>query len=222
MIISTRGKKFEFFEVDDFINFLSENNYDYNRKDAINFFIENKINKIPLSKIPFKKKKNENKPTQNKKPKVQVNKPIPQNKSKLEIFIQKSGCPKKAREYLKFSKFLMEGFKNPPQRYLEKILYYVYLPDYNYYALIIEDNEFNYFRGFNYRILDKKKGYYFDLFYIKFALLKKYFEDRVVLNINGMCHFEGFNKKVIKKIPDSPVLKIEFLENIKNNILKIF
>jgi hypothetical protein len=34
------------------------------------------------------------------------------------------------------------------------------------------------------------------------------------LNINGMCYFKGFEKKVIDKIPDEPLIKIDFMENL--------
>jgi len=197
MIISTRNKQFELFEVDEFIDFLKENNYEFDKKAAIEFFIKNRINKIQMSKLPFKKKKDISK--------------TEKSKNKIEIFIQKSGCQEKVKEYFKKQKILIESFKNPPQRFLEKILYYIYLPDYNYYALVEKEN---YFKGFEYQILDKKEGYYFDLFYIKFSILKKYFNERTILNINGMCHFEGFNKKIIEKLPEKPLMTIDILEKI--------
>jgi hypothetical protein len=211
MLISTRGKKFEIFEVDEFITFLKENNYEFEKKEAIDFFVKNRVETIQLSKLPFKKAKKQKKikPKLNEK----IQKQEQPKKSKTEIFIEKSGCPEKAVEYFKRVKQEIKAFENPPQKFLEKTLYYVYLPDYKYYALVIQ-NEFNYFRDFNYTILDKKEGFYFDLYYIKLSILKKYFDYRKVLNINGMCFFEGFSKKVINKLPDKPLEKIDFMEKM--------
>ena len=207
MILKTRGKKYEIFDEEEFIDFLEKNGYNYKRKEAIEFFSKNKINAIQLSKLPFKKQK---KSKENKK-QVKIKKQDEQ-KSKVDTFGQE--CPEKTKLYFERLKQIIKSFENPPQRFLEKTLYYVYLKDYDYYALVIQNN-FNYFRDFNYEILDKKDGFYFDLFYIKMSILKKYFDYRKILNINSNCFFEGFNKKVIEKIPSKPLMIIDFLEKLK-------
>ena len=203
MIISTRGKKLEFFEFDEFENFLKENNYIYEKEDAISFFSNNKIKIIQKSKLPFKINKKQEKNITNKK-------------NKVDILLSgcSEDCIQKFKEYIKKVELEIKSFQNPPQRFLPKTLYYVYLKDYNYYALIIQDN-FNYFKNFNYKIIDKKVGCLFDLFYIKFSLLKNYFEYRKILNIDGMYHFEGFSKKIIELLPDKPIMKINILEQYK-------
>jgi len=208
MIVIYKNKKIEFFDYEEFEEFLKEKNFDYKKNEIIEFFTKNKINEIKYSELPFKKKRIKK---ENKKIKEKEN-----NKSKFEIFLEKSNCPKeKIKRYFEKLKQEYSAFKNsPPQKYLKKTLYYVYLPDYEYYALIIQ-NEFNYFKNYNYKILDKKNGYYFDLYYIKLSLLKKYFNNRKILNINGLCHFEGFDKAIFSKIPDKPVIEIDYMEKIR-------
>jgi hypothetical protein len=209
MILTTRGKKFEFFEVDEFISFLEDNNYNFTKKEAIEYFTKHNISTVQLSKLPFKKQSsleaNYRAPkTINEAPK----------KSKTEIFIENSGCPNKTAEYFNNLKMLIKSFENPPQRFLEKTLYYVYLPDFEYYALVIQ-NDFNYFKNFQYRIIDKYTDFYFKLFYIKLSILKKHFDDRKILKIgNGssLCFFEGFDKKVIDFLPEEPLEKIDYME----------
>ena len=202
MIVIYKNKKIEFFDYEEFEEFLNEKNFEYNKSELIDFFTKNKINEIKYSELPFKKKK--------------IKKIKENNKSKFEIFLEKSNCPKeKINLYFERLKQEYLAFKNsPPQKYLKKILYYVYLQDYEYYALIIQ-NEFNYFKNYNYKILDKKEGYYFNLYYIKLSLLKKYFNNRKILNINGLCHFEGFDKMIISKIPNNPVIEIDYMEKLK-------
>jgi len=115
MIISTRGKSFEFFEYEDFLEFLDENNYHYNKKEAIDFFIENKIGKILLSKLPFKKStkvKTEDNTKEATKKKQKIQSSHSDEKSKITQFIEKSKCPQKAVQYFNDTKFLIEGFKN--------------------------------------------------------------------------------------------------------------
>jgi len=208
MIVIYKNKKIEFFDYEEFEEFLKEKNFDYKKNEIIEFFTKNKINEIKYSELPFKKKRIKK---ENKKIKEKEN-----NKSKFEIFLEKSNCPKeKIERYFEKLKQEYLAFKNSsPQKYLKKTLYYVYLPDYEYYALIIQ-NEFNYFKNYNYKILDKKNGYYFDLYYIKLSLLKKYFNNRKILNINGLCHFEGFDKTIVSKIPDKPVIEIDYMEKIR-------
>ena len=202
MILKTRGKKIELFSVDEFIDFLEENSYNFNKVEAIEFFKNNAIREIQLSKLPFKKVKIKQKTEQKIEP-----------KNKIQEFIEKSKCSEKAIEYLKKEKLIVKAFSQPPMRFQQKTLYYGYLPRYDYYFLVIQ-NEFNYFKGFEYQIIDKKDGYYFDLYYIKISILKKYFDDRKILNIDNMCHFEGFKKKVIDKIPNQPILTIDFMEEL--------
>jgi len=146
MILKTRGRKIEIFSVDEFIEFLNENNYEYTNEDVINYFSVNRINEIQLSKLPFKKIK---KVISEKSTKKSTKK----SKNKLQEFIEKSGCPQKVIEYLKNEQNIIKAFSQPPMKFQEKVLYYGYLKDYNYYFLVIQ-NEFNYFKNFNYEKYD--------------------------------------------------------------------
>jgi hypothetical protein len=153
MILKTRGKKIELFSVDEFIDFLEENNYNFNKTDAIEFFKNNAINEVQLSKLPFKKIRT--------KKEIEQKVKIAESKNKIQEFIEKSGCPEKAIEHLQNEKLIVKSFTQPPMRFQQKTLYYGYLPKYEYYFLVIQNN-FNYFKGFEYQIIDKKDGYYFN------------------------------------------------------------
>ena len=215
MIITTRGKKTEIFEFDDFKDYLSD--YNYNENDALNYFIKNKNNTIQKSKLPFKKKSNNKVP---KKPLQKITKTSLQNntkpKNKSGNFIETSPCKERTLQYLDFTKRLIKSLSQPTMKFKKSVFYYCYLKDYNYYALVIQDRGKKfYFEGYDYEIIDKMEDYFYTLFYIKITILKKYFSEREILKINDYCYFEGFKNKVINKLPKEPLFKIDYMEELK-------
>jgi len=203
MIISTRGKSFNLITFDDFTQFLNENNINI---DANAFFTKYKNEKMTLSKF---KKISENYQF-TKKEKIEK----PKTFSDKDLFKQKfiKIAPEHYGNYFKRLKSEIKELKlNPPKRFKKYILYYVLID--NFYALILQpqDRKF-YLENYDCKILDKKKGYYYDLYYIKHSILKSFLKYRTIKELNGNFLFEGFEENVIDFIPDEPLEKIDYLE----------
>jgi len=203
MIISTRGKSYNLITFDDFSQFLDENNIDI---DANAFFTEYKNEKMTLSK--FKKiSENYQKST---KIKPKISKQLSDKDKFKKKFIEIA--PEHYGNYFKRLRSEIKELKlNPPKRFKKYILYYVLIDD--FYALILQpqDRKF-YLDEYDCKILDKKRGYYYDLYYIKHSILKSFLKYRTIKELNGNFLFEGFEENVIDFIPDEPLEKIDYLE----------